>query len=90
MFGLIVFVIAQQTWNKLRTFERIKAVAAIKCFVDGVYCLFDVVRATTPLVASGDYLDLPLRHFSVLDVALPNPGRSSPTHPNTSHPLATK
>ena len=74
--GLFDFVDAQQRWTQLGTVGRIKAVAAMKCLVDGIYRLFDDVLATTPLVAPGDRHSLLTDQFAVALIAKPYPGRS--------------
>ena len=37
--GILVFVFAQQLWSQLGTVVGIEAVAAVKCLIDGLYCL---------------------------------------------------
>ena len=55
--GILVLVFAQQLWSQLRTVVGIKAIAAMKCLMDGLSRFFDVVFATTPFVAPGGLLD---------------------------------
>ena len=85
--GILVFVLAQQLWVQLGNVVGIKAVSAMKCLIDGFYRLLDGVFAITPFVAPGDCHGLPPEHFSVVLIAEPNPGRSTPTHANTNQSL---
>ena len=41
--GILIFVLAQQLWIQLGTVVGIKAVAAMKCLMDGLYGFFDAV-----------------------------------------------
>ena len=76
----LVVVLAKQFWIELGTVVGIKAGAAMKCLVDGLYCFLDAVFATSLLVAPGDRYSLPLDQFAVFLIAFPNPSRSTPTH----------
>ena len=87
ILSFLVFVFAKQSWIQLGTVLRIKAVAAMKCLMDGLYRFFDAVFAITPFVTSGDCHCFPLEHFSVVLIAEPNPVRSTPTHANTYQSL---
>ena len=83
----LIAVGAKQLWIQLGAVVGIKTIAAMKCLIDGFYCLLDGVLATTPLIALSDCNSLPLNQFAVVPIAKPNPDRSTPTHANTSHPL---
>ena len=85
--GLVVFVLAQKLWIQLGTVVGIKAVAAMKCLMDGLYRFFDAVFAITPFVAPGDCHSLLTDQVAVVLIAEPNPGRSTPTHANTNQSL---
>ena len=85
--GILVSVLAQQLWIQLGTVVGIKAVAAMKCLMDGLYGGFDAVFATTLLVAPVDYLSFLTDQIAVLAIAKSNPSRSTPTHANTSQSL---
>ena len=85
--GILVFVLAQQLWIQLGTVVGIKAVAAMKCLMDGLYRFFDAVFAITPFVAPGDCHSLLTDQVAVVLIAEPNPGRSTPTHANTNQSL---
>ena len=89
-FAGLVVVFAKQFWIELGTVVGIKAVAAMKCLIDGLYRLFGAVFATTLFVAPGDCHSLPLDQFAVFLIALLNPSRSTPTHVNTSYSLPLK
>ena len=82
--ALLVVVGAQQLWIQLGTVVRIKAVAAVKCLINGFYRLLDGVFATTSLVSPGNCNSLSLEQFSVCLIAEPNPARSIPPHTNTT------
>ena len=83
----LIAVGAQQLWIQLGAVVGIKTIAAMKCLMDGLYRLFDAVFATTPFVAPGNCLSFLANLIALFLIALPNPGRSTPTHANTSHPL---
>ena len=87
---VVVVVCAKQLWIELGPVIWVRAVAAVKCLVNGFYRLLDGLLTTTPLVAPGDCHSLPLDQFAVLAIAYPNPARSTPTHAKTSHPLASR
>ena len=83
----LIAVGAQQLWIQLGAVVGIKTIAAMKCLMDGLYRFFDAVFATTPFVAPCDCLGFLAKQIAVVLIALPNLGRSTPTHANTSHPL---
>ena len=84
---VVVVVRAKQLWIELGPVEWVRAVAAVKCLINGFYRLLDGVLTTTPLVALSDCHSLPLDQFAVLAIANPDPGRSTPTHANTNQSL---
>ena len=68
--SFLVFVFAKQSWIQLGTVVRIKAVAAMKCLMDGFYRFFDAVFATTPFVAPCDCLGFLANQVAVAALTL--------------------
>ena len=83
----LIAVGAQQLRIQLGAVVGIKTIAAMKCLMDGLYRLLDGVLATTPFVAPGDCISFLANQIAVVLIALPNPGRSTPTHANTNQSL---